>query len=143
MAGVFLAVNTTGFRVALTVLGANAQTDLQLLLEGPLPTLSSKGNPAAEWGSVALQVAGEAARGMLYDAARQEWRVMFEGLAVPAPRAHFTGKVAGKTVQHSQQIAHNIISLNVACWLILMCWCVCARCCRFRSAPEATPRSAR
>ena len=99
MDGVFLAVNTTGFRVALTVAATNARTDL--LLEGPLPHHSTS------WGSLALQVAGETAAGLLFDPAIQEWRVLFEGLVIPAPRSHLTGKVAGNTVSIRSTHQHS------------------------------------
>ncbi len=91
MSGVFLAVNSTGYRVALSI--GNLTTSRNhastgsdsgaLLLEGSLPELGH-----GLWRRVSLAVEGTTAR------ATVDSKLLFESLSVPSPHEHYTSIVA-------------------------------------------------
>jgi hypothetical protein len=94
MDGIFLAVNSTGFRLVLSVIavnGSSAPDSQPMLLEGSLPAKAQKAGAA--WQTLLLQVHRRTATGLL------DGEVLFQQAAIPAPRDHYTGQVAGQKVR--------------------------------------------
>ena len=95
MDGIFLAVNGTGFRLALSVIATNGSsvTPDRIVLEGAIQGANRDGGSA--WRRLTLEVAGQTATALL------DGKPLFANVTIPAPHGHHTSTVANKVVRVS------------------------------------------
>ena len=98
MDGIFLAVNSTGFRLALSVIATNGSAVAPdramqpVIQEGAIPAADEDGSSTSPWRRLTLEVAGQTATGSL------DGKLLFANAAIPAPYGHHTSTVASKVV---------------------------------------------